>query len=458
MKHSFYAIVTAAALVTSGGLFAQSKLIGKPSAAQKNVKVKRPLHNHLRNLELPFYPIQPSNPPGASTTNRSFGPEVRIGQTLYDLQTNNSVNYRLENFGDGTLSALWTFSNQATAWSDRGMAYHQFDGTAWTRLPDYNDAANIFRIEDARTGFGSLARVSNVGDIVVHTARPEWRAGKVIEVTASQVKVIFPDGEFQDGGDMLRPFRAEESRLVLAPDQNNVRLKHLVFDPTGKTLRVTFDQGLRSFQRHYANFNDPRYLGSKTEGERRYKELATKSFQELLGADRLRTLVAERDAPTLRLALREVQKPVSNLLHSTEVSRLSEAEQNDDACVSYGAALDDLLRAETLNEQVFERYVRAAKLFVESAKSGGPFTWPLATFFPFLAAPDRFIFLKPDTSRECAACEQTPSCSTKRLRRCVRVSGGRCGVASPLRRRSPKTSTPARVTLETRARVTAPGR
>ena len=242
----------------------------------------------------------------------------------------------------------------------------------------------------------------NVGDIVVHTARPEWRAGKVIEVTASQVKVIFPDGEFQDGGDMLRPFRAEESRLVLAPDQNNVRLKHLVFDPTGKTLRVTFDQGLRSFKRHYANFNDPRYLGSKTEGERRYKELATKSFQELLGADRLRTLVAERDAPTLRLALREVQKPVSNLLHSTEVSRLSEAEQNDDACVSYGAALDDLLRAETLNEQVFERYVRAAKLFVESAKSGGPFTWPLATFFPFLAAPDRFVFLKPDTSRECA--------------------------------------------------------
>ena len=73
----------------------------------------------------------------------------------------------MENFGDGTLSALWTFSNQATAWSDRGMAYHQFDGTAWTRLPDYNDGANIFRIEDARTGFGSLARVSNVGDIVV---------------------------------------------------------------------------------------------------------------------------------------------------------------------------------------------------------------------------------------------------------------------------------------------------
>jgi hypothetical protein len=167
MKHSFYAIVTAAALVTSGGLFAQSKIIGKPSAAQKNVKIKRPIHNHLRNLELPFYPIQPSNPTVASSTNRTFGPEVRIGQTLYDLQTNNSVNYRLENFGDGTLSALWTFSNQATAWSDRGMAYHQFDGTAWTKLPDYNSSNNILRVENARTGFGSLARVNGVGDIVV---------------------------------------------------------------------------------------------------------------------------------------------------------------------------------------------------------------------------------------------------------------------------------------------------
>ena len=167
MKHSFYAIITAAALVTSGGLFAQSKLIGKPSSAQKNVKIKRPLHNHLRNLELPFYPIQPSNPTVASTTNRSFGPEVRIGQTIYDLQTNNSVNNRLENFSDGSLSALWTFSNQATAWSDRGMAYHQFDGTAWTKLPDYNSSDNIFRVENARTGFGSLARVNGVGDIVV---------------------------------------------------------------------------------------------------------------------------------------------------------------------------------------------------------------------------------------------------------------------------------------------------
>jgi len=242
----------------------------------------------------------------------------------------------------------------------------------------------------------------NVGDIVVHTARPEWKAGKVLEVTASQVKVVFPDGQFQDGGGMIRPFRADESRLILAPEQNNVRLEHLSVDLTGKTLRVTFEQGLRSFQHHFANFNDPRYLGSKTEGERTYKELASKAFQELLGADRLRTLVDERNAQALRLALREVQKPVSNLLHSTEVSRLSEAEQNDDACISFGAALDELLRAETLNEQVFERYVRTARLFVESAKSGGPFTWPLATFFPYLAAPDRFMFLKPETSRECA--------------------------------------------------------
>jgi hypothetical protein len=166
MKHTVYALLSAAALLTSGGAFAQNKSIPQPSKALKNAKVLRPVHNHMRSSELPLFPVQAVNPTVTNNAGRSFGPEVRIGQTLYDLQTNNSVNYRIENFGDGTLSALWTFSNQSTAWTDRGMAYHQFDGSAWTKLPDYNDAGNITRIEPVRTGFGSLARVNGVGDIV----------------------------------------------------------------------------------------------------------------------------------------------------------------------------------------------------------------------------------------------------------------------------------------------------
>jgi hypothetical protein len=75
---------------------------------------------------------------------------------------------RIINHGDGTLSTTWTFSNEpGTPWSDRGMAYHFFDGTNWVSNPAYQDANNINRIESARTGFGSIGRVAGVGDIVV---------------------------------------------------------------------------------------------------------------------------------------------------------------------------------------------------------------------------------------------------------------------------------------------------
>jgi hypothetical protein len=254
-----------------------------------------------------------------------------------------------------------------------------------------------------------------VGDFIIHATQPAWGAGKVTVADSVRMTVVFP-GDGATAAPSERRYKVDFAPLGLAPDQAAAQLAFDAVLPARRASKqagarkvqqvvkqMTFEEALRSFQSHYTNFNDPRYIGSKKEGERVYKELAAKSFQELLGADRLRSLVSDRNALELRLALREVQQPVSNLLHSTEVSRLSEAERNDEACISYGAALDDLLRAETLNEQVFERYVRAAKLFVDSAKSGGRFTWPLATFFPYLADPDRFIFFKPNISRAWAS-------------------------------------------------------
>jgi hypothetical protein len=168
MKHFVYSAFSA--LIVCAGMPATAqKAVPQAPSSIRSVQVKRPIHKHLLNNELPTLPLQASNPTvQAPSASRGFGPEVRIGQTLYDLQTNNSINYRIENFGDGTLSASWTFSAQAVVgWTDRGMAYHQFDGSAWTKLPDYNIVNNITRVENVRTGFGSLARVQGVGDIIV---------------------------------------------------------------------------------------------------------------------------------------------------------------------------------------------------------------------------------------------------------------------------------------------------
>lgn len=234
MKHTVYALLTAA-IFASTGSFAQNRNFGQPSSAVKNVKLLRPIHNHFRTSELPSFPAQAVNPTVSNSTLRSFGPEVRIGQTLYDLQTNNSVNYRIENFGDGTLSAIWTFSNQTTSWTDRGMAYHHFDGSAWTKLPAYNDAGNITAVESVRCGFGSLARVTGVGDIIVsHQALTTAGAPNALQVSRN---VSLTSENWLSNGETSMPLIWPRMRTG-GPDGKTVHIIG-VTEPSGGTFTGT---------------------------------------------------------------------------------------------------------------------------------------------------------------------------------------------------------------------------
>ncbi|MFM1931524.1 MAG: hypothetical protein RL226_827 [Bacteroidota bacterium] len=167
MKHIFYSACMFAAVLSPAILSAQSAKQSQVSKEVRTSSLKRAIHNHMGVSEQPVLMLNPENPTVSAAKNRNTGTETIIGQTFYDLQTNNSVNYRLENHGDGTLSASWTHSSQETGWAERGMAYHVYDGTAWTKLPGFAQVGNIQRVETARTGFGSLARVRGVGDIIV---------------------------------------------------------------------------------------------------------------------------------------------------------------------------------------------------------------------------------------------------------------------------------------------------
>ena len=86
-------------------------------------------------------------------------PEV-IGCTWYDLQTNASMQNRLCIFDDGTVGAVWTMGFDYSGFPDRGTGYNYFDGSAWGLPPDST-------IEDARTGWPSIARIAPEGEVVV---------------------------------------------------------------------------------------------------------------------------------------------------------------------------------------------------------------------------------------------------------------------------------------------------
>jgi hypothetical protein len=79
------------------------------------------------------------------------GVETQIGVTTYDLQTNSSVQNRIINHGDGTISAVWTYSESGDiAAADRGTGYNFFDGTTWGAIP-------TARIESEKTGWPNIA-------------------------------------------------------------------------------------------------------------------------------------------------------------------------------------------------------------------------------------------------------------------------------------------------------------
>ena len=85
-----------------------------------------------------------------------------IGTSTYDLQTNASVSRRILKYSGGQISIVWTFSNGASPWSDRGSAYVNFDGTIWGPQP-------TVRLETTRTGWPAIAiNASNQEIIASH--------------------------------------------------------------------------------------------------------------------------------------------------------------------------------------------------------------------------------------------------------------------------------------------------
>ena len=127
----------------------------------KKISAKKPfkaVDNGLNsNQALPIPMLTPSK-----TVNVTY---AEIGQTVYDLQSNSSVDHRMHLWPDGTIGTTYTLGLQSTAYPDRGTGYQYFDGTTWI------DPFPTTRIETSRTGWGSYSNLGLTGDgevVVAH--------------------------------------------------------------------------------------------------------------------------------------------------------------------------------------------------------------------------------------------------------------------------------------------------
>ena len=88
--------------------------------------------------------------------DRSF-----IGMTYYDLQTNGSMSNRVVTHNDGTVSTIWNTNGSTT--SSRGTGYNYYNGSSWI-----NSSTSTDRIENVRTGWGTITSVGNAEIVASH--------------------------------------------------------------------------------------------------------------------------------------------------------------------------------------------------------------------------------------------------------------------------------------------------
>lgn len=84
-----------------------------------------------------------------------------LGTTFYDLQTNGSQAPKIYAHPDGTISAVWT--TMASAASSRGTGYNYYNGNNWI-----NSSSSSDRIENVRTGWGTMTCVGNAEIVASH--------------------------------------------------------------------------------------------------------------------------------------------------------------------------------------------------------------------------------------------------------------------------------------------------
>jgi hypothetical protein len=160
---------------------------------------------------------------------------------------------------------------------------------------------------------------------------------------------------------------------------------------TLESLRIKF------LNRFPAGFSDPAYL----QEERDYKLAAHLRFKKILDAAEIHGLLSRSDYRELAARASKVLSNPVNILSPYENAAFHDAMQVDEAVETFFKTLLGLLTATEVTEMSIEPFFDT--VISLPADRGRVATWPVATAFPYLADPGRFMFLKPEVTREAAS-------------------------------------------------------
>ncbi len=124
------------------------------------------------------------------SASAQFMSEEVIGNTYYELQSNDSPYNSIFTDIDGTISTVWTFSPDTiqtpSIYPNRGTGYNYFNLTNWANLPTQ-------RIEPVRTGFPNIGITGSGKEVVIsHKGTGLYMSSRTPKGTGTWTSVNLP--------------------------------------------------------------------------------------------------------------------------------------------------------------------------------------------------------------------------------------------------------------------------
>lgn len=245
------------------------------------------------------------------------------------------------------------------------------------------------------------------GILVRHPKKPDWGLGKVLVRRGNNATVYFKDDDDADH----RTFVLDETQLIIADEQSDPMLDKLPPFAKGafvtKHKKVTIHEGIKAFELRFPRgFNDPLYLeakGGELGGERNYKLRAHQRYLDAFGEGNGEALLESGKIDQLRELVQGVTtKDHMNLLSPYESMALRDGlAANDRTAAEFFRTLFAFV-ANGPDSESFNALADAVKNLPVEPGRARVATWPVLTLLPFLADPDRFMFLKPEPTQACA--------------------------------------------------------
>ena len=225
------------------------------------------------------------------------------------------------------------------------------------------------------------------GERVRHPVQVEWGLGEVLaDAGEDKVRVFFV-------GAGEKTFSLNHVTLQSVPQEEAAHpvLDNLRLPREGGHKYQSLQQSIERFLGRYPlGFYGDRFMAE----ERDYKVQAHHLAQKTICRSELARLLSTGDFPEMSRRLRRVSN-ATNLIFPNEKMSLKNGIETPASQETFTKSAFDLLYGDDDLKVRFERYV-------EVLEGIGAAKWTIATFFPFIVYPDRYMFLKPSVTKNAA--------------------------------------------------------